>query len=252
MTPLTNQDFAVVQRFCQLMSEKIAAVGLDVYVESNFRDYIELRRKMSPHYIHNPTYDPLHSGLSLHNAFWLRAVDSQGNTAAMIAERIFDSDDFFEEFQNQRIWHDLPDRAHGVVRIDRRPSVALSGRIGHTGGLWIEPQFRKKNLSGLLDHLARGLLLKNFWFDHITAVITESLAATGIGTKQYGWPPADGRVSFDFYSGGTMTTVGFYHMSRADSLRRMEHWLLLPECNSVLELEEFETAGSLVVNEAAQ
>jgi hypothetical protein len=245
MTPLTNEEFATVQRFCQLMSEKIAAVGLDVFVESNFRDYIQLRRRMSPDYIHNPTYDPGHSGLSLLNAFWLRAVDSDGRTAAMIAERIFDSDDFFADFRTMRIWHDRPEEATGVVRIDSKPSVVLSGRIGHTGGLWIEPAFRKKNLSGLLDHLARGLLLKNFWFDHITAVITESLAATGIGNKQYGWGEPDGRLSFDFFAGGPLTTVGFYHASRADSLRRMERWLLMPECNTVEEVEEF---GKLLVD----
>ena len=55
-----------------------------------FRDYMDAR-KFSPGYIHNPTYDPEHSKLSLHNAFWLRAVESNGDTVAMIAERIVDT-----------------------------------------------------------------------------------------------------------------------------------------------------------------
>ncbi len=238
MTPLTNEEFASVQRFCQLMSEKIAAVGLDVYVESNFRDYIRLRRELSPGYIHNPTYDPDHSNLSFQNAFWLRAVESNGDTVAMGAQRIIDTDNFFDELQSMRLWHDRPNKVEGVVRIENLPDTVLAGRIGHTGGLWIEPAYRKKNLSGLLDHLGRGLLLRNFWFDHVTAVITEALAATGIAVTQYGWTEVEGRVSFDFFSGGQPTTIGFCHMSRAGFVERMNQWLLLPDSNSVQELNE--------------
>ena len=64
MTPLTNEDFATVQRFVQLMSEKVAAIGLDVFVETNFNDYNKLRRELSPDTVQNPTFDPEHSNVS--------------------------------------------------------------------------------------------------------------------------------------------------------------------------------------------
>jgi hypothetical protein len=239
MTPLTNEEFATVQRFCQLMSEKIAAVGLDVFVESNFRDYMRLRRDMSPGYIHNPTYDPDHSRLSFQNAFWLRAVESTGDTVAMGTQRVIDTDNFYDELTSMRLWHDRPEDARGVVEVIGCEAVAgLAGRIGHTGGLYIEPTYRKKNLSGLLDHLGRGLMLRNFWFDHVTAVITKDLARTGITLKQYGWSEIDGRVRFDFFSGGPLTTIGLCQMSRADFVARMNLWLLYPECNSMQELDQ--------------
>lgn len=239
MTPLTNEEFATVQRFCQLLSEKIAVLGLDVYVESNFADYIRLRRQMSPGYIHNPTYDPSHSELSFQNAFWLRAVESSGDTVAMGTQRVIDTDNFLDELKSMRLWHDRPNRIGGVVEVSGLESAAqLTGRIGHTGGLWIEPKYRKKNLSGLLDHLGRGLMLRNFWFDHVTAVITEDLAKTGIAIKQYGWSEIEGKVRFDFFSGGPMTTIGFCHQSRAEFVARMNTWLLAPECSSVEELNK--------------
>lgn len=239
MTPLTNEEFATAQRFCQLLSEKIAVRGLDVYVESNFADFMRLRRQVAPESVQNPTYDPDHSNINLHNAFWLRAVEPRGDTVAMIAQRVIDTADFLEDLKTLRLWHDLPGKVTGVIDIvDCSAARGLSGRIGHAGGLWIDPRYRKKNLSGLLDHLGRGLLLKNFWFDHITAFIADNLAKTGIAVKQYGWPDVEGRVYFDFLTGGPAIPIGFCHMSRAQSVESMNRWLLLPGCNSVNELNE--------------
>jgi hypothetical protein len=240
MTPLTNEEFATVQRFCQLMSEKIATVGLDVYVESNFRDFMKLRRRVAPETVQNPTYDPDHSNISLHNAFWLRAVEPGGDTVAMIAQRVFDTEDFLEEVRSLRLWHDRPDPPPGVLRLDDCGFAAtMKGRIGHAGGLWINPLYRKKNLSGLIDHLGRGLLLRNFWFDHITGIIGTELAATGIATKQYGWSGVEGHLEFDFFfTGGHMVEFGLCHMSRADAIARMNKWLLFPEFHSVEQLDQ--------------
>ena len=97
MTPLTNEDFATVQRFVQLMSEKVAAIGLDVFVETNFNDYNKLRRELSPDTVQNPTFDPEHSNVSFHNAFWLRAVETNGDTVAMVAQRVLDTENFLED-----------------------------------------------------------------------------------------------------------------------------------------------------------
>src|SRR5260370_33708234 len=121
--------------------------------------------------------------------------------------------------------------------MDWAAAAAVSGRVGHSGGLWIDPNWRKRNLSGLLDHLSRALLLKNFWLDHITAIMIDRLAATGIGTKQYGWPHINGRVEFDLYR-DRLYNLSFCHLSRADALTRMRYWLLNPEHDSVESLQE--------------
>jgi hypothetical protein len=200
---------------------------------------MRLRRQVAPNTVQNPSYDPDHSNISLNNAFWLRAVEPGGDTVAMVAQRVLDTDNFFEDLRSLRLWHDRPGTIHGEIEIvDCQSAAQLSGRIGHTGGLWIDPNYRKKNLSGLLDHLGRGMLLRNFWFDHITAFIAENLAATGIALKQYGWPDVEGRVYFDFLAGGAKVPIGFCHMSRVQSVAAMNHWLLLPECNSVEELNQ--------------
>jgi hypothetical protein len=240
MQPLTDAEFVVVQRFSQMMSEKIAGVGVDVHVESNFKEYASLRRSLSPDEVLSPTWDPDYSNLTFHNSFWLRAVDAQGQTVATMAQRFLDTpSSFLEEILAERLWHDRG-RAdvHGRFGVvDCAAAEHLRGRIGHSGGLWIDPRWRKRNLSGLLDHLSRGLLLKNFWFDHTTAVIIDRLAVTGIGTKQYGWPHIDGRFEFDLYRGKLYNLI-FCHMSRADAVARMRYWLLNPEHDSVESLQK--------------
>jgi hypothetical protein len=240
LNSLSNPDFVAVQRFCQLMTEKVAGVGLDVFVESNFREYMRVRRELAPNAIYNPTYDPDYSDLSMHNSFWLRAVDPSGKTVCMIAQRVLDTDNFLDDIRTLRLWHDRgrPGVKAALDVLDCGEAEGLSGRVGHSGGLYIDHAWRKRNLSGLLDHLSRGLLLKNFWFDHITAFIVKELAATGIGVKQYGWPDVGGRVDFDFLTGGKVWNLVFCHMDRAEVLRRMRHWLLWADRDSIEELQE--------------
>jgi hypothetical protein len=91
-------------------------------------------------------------------------------------------------------------------------AASLSGRVGRSCGLWIDPDFRKKNVSGYLDHLSRRLLLKNYWFDYITAVIFDKLANKGIATRQYGWPRVTGRFEFDLLLRGELFPIVFCDM----------------------------------------
>ena len=240
MNALSNPDFVTVQRFCQLMTEKIAAVGLDVFVESNFREYMRLRREMSPATVHNPSYDPDYCDLNLHNSFWLRAVDPQGRTVCTMAQRVIDTECFLDDLRSMRLWHDRDrtDLKGYIDVIDCAGAEQLSGRIGHSGGLYIDPAWRKKNVSGLLDHLSRGLLLKNFWFDHITAVMMKELAATGIGVRQYGWPKVSGHIESNLFLGERILHLMFCHMDRAEVLNRMRHWLLWSDCDSIDELQK--------------
>src|SRR5258708_6721038 len=111
---------------------------------------------------------------------------------------------------------------------------AVSGRIAHSGGLWIRPDPRKLNLSGYLDHLGRALMVRNFWFDHMTAFIVDKLAATGIGVRQYGFPGIAGWIEFNFFTFRPVR-LAYCHMTRAESVSRMRRWLEQPEAENIAE-----------------
>jgi hypothetical protein len=236
---LCDTDFAIVQRFCQLITEKIAEKELDVVYENDFREFVHYRQKVSPKHIINPTFHPEYSFLTPQNSFWLRAVDSQGRTIATCAKRILDTDCFHDELVSLRLWQEPGHPAPAVTfgSIDCEPARRLSGRIAHSGGFWVEPNWRKRDISGLLSDLGRGLALRNMGFDHITGVMLDDLAATGIGTKQYGYPHTEGLIEVTFYSDKPSRLV-FVHMSKEETIDQMQAWLLLPEGNSLEALNK--------------
>jgi hypothetical protein len=240
VTPLTGPEFSTIQRFCELMSDKLARLNMNVFVESDFYEFVRLRREIAPAAFLPSTWDPNYNDLSFHNSFWLRAVDHRGRIVATMAQRIFETDSFLDVIRSLRLWctNGRRDVKGSFGALECPTAQSLSGRVGHSGGLWIDPDFRKKNVSGYLDHLSRGLLLKNYWFDHITAVIFEKLANKGIATRQYGWPRITGRFEFDLLLGGELFPIVFCDMSRAEVLRRVERWLLLPDAESAEELEK--------------
>lgn len=235
--PLRPADFQLAEAFIDLMSQKLEAAGVAVQMETDFREFVKLRSGASPETPVNPTYDPSRVVISMRNAFWLRAVDSGGETVAMIAHRVFDTRDLFTDMCALRLWHDRPSPADRCVfrAIDLEPARGIAGRVAHSGGLWIRPDWRKRNLSGYLDHLGRALMIRNFWFDHMTGLIPEKLAATGIGIRQYGFPGIVGWIEFDFFNFRPIR-LAYCQMTRAESVLRMRSWLLQPEAESIADI----------------
>ncbi len=235
--PLAPLDFATAEAFAELMLEKLEATGLKITIESDFAEFVRLRLAASPETPMNTTYDPSRVDLSLINAFWFRATDAAGDLVAMIGHRVFDSADLLADIATVKLWHDraAPPGPFVYRTIDLEAARGLSGRMAHSGGLWIRPDWRKRNLSGYLDHLGRALMVRNFWFDHMTAFIVDKLAATGIGIRQYGFPGIRGWIEFDFFAFRAVR-LAFCHMTRAESLARMRLWLDDPEAENVAEL----------------
>jgi hypothetical protein len=235
--PLAAEDFATAEAFADLMLRKLSLAGVKVTIESDFEEFVRLRLAASPETPMNTTYDPGHVDLSLVSAFWFRVTNSAGELVAMIAHRAFDSADLLHDIGSVRLWHDRPYPVeHCVFRaIDLEAARGISGRIAHSGGLWIRPDHRKLNLSGYLDHLGRALMVRNFWFDHMTAFIVDKLAATGIGIRQYGFPGIAGWIEFNFFTFRPVR-LAYCHMTRAESVLRMRRWLDRPEAENIAEL----------------
>lgn len=231
--PLSVEDFETAETFSEFMLDKILATGARITIESDFAEFVRLRLAASPDTPMNTTYDPGHVDLSLVNAFWFRVTDPAGEVVAMIAHRVFDTVDLMKDIASIRLWHDRPAPEPCVFRaIDLEAARGIAGRIAHSGGLWIRPDWRKLNLSGYLDHLGRALMIRNFWYDHMTAFIVDKLAATGIGIRQYGFPEIVGWIDFNFFTFRPVR-LAYCQMTRRESLRRMRNWLEQPEADNI-------------------
>ena len=187
---LSNAEFGLLQRNIDAVVERIAALNLTLVIERDF-DRLSAYLESSGTFI-NPTFDPQRSDLSKDkDSFWFRVVDEDGTTVASHADRIFDNADFAELIATGRLWYsegvdgDVATKLSAALQTLGTP---VRGRIGHSGGMWIHPQHRKKGLSLYLPYLSRALCIRNYETDFQTGVVLKSLAESGVPHYAYGYP----------------------------------------------------------------
>ena len=136
----------------------------------------------------NPTFDPRYSPLSPDNSFWLDIrVGSQ--TVAMMAARLFVTDDYLELKRSTRLWYDPPRPGTRRMAITVPPDTpTICGNVGHEGGLWVHPVHRKRGLSVILPHLIRALGHRQWNLDWQTGATMRGIGECGIAKWSYGAP----------------------------------------------------------------
>jgi hypothetical protein len=121
----------------------------------------------------NPTFDPRHNAMG--SAFWLAIVDAAGDTVACCAYRVLRDEPLAELIRTGRLWSD-------AVPLAPFPCVlpadvpAFRGTVGHIGGLWIRPELRGLDLSGLLAQTTRAVAVRRYPIDWDTAVFRRAIA----------------------------------------------------------------------------
>ena len=185
---LTAGEHARIHEFVRLTLDWLEQRGFVLTVESDMRAWADLMRS-SPRIVGvNPTYDPDQSCLTPANAFWLR-LQQNGRTIACSANRFFATDDLLGLIRSMQIWHDAKPLLLGppypVVVPPSFPRVA--GNVGHSGGLWVHPDFRGQGLSRILPRLIRVLALRHFDEDWHSTLVNNSLLESGIPRNAYGY-----------------------------------------------------------------
>lgn len=185
---LTAGEHAQVHDFVRRTMAWLERRGFVLTVESDMRGWADLMRSAPRIAGVNPTYDPAQSHLTPANAFWLR-LQQNGRTIACSANRFFRTDDLLDLIRSMRIWHDarplLLEPPFPVVVPPSFPRVA--GRVGHSGGLWVHPDFRGQGLSRVLPRLIRVLALRHYDEDWHSTLVNDSLLASGVPRRAYGY-----------------------------------------------------------------
>lgn len=133
----------------------------------------------------NPTFDPRWSPLSPANSFWLD-IRAGSRTVAMIAARLFVTDDYLELMRSTRLWWDPPSARLPIEVPQGTP--AIRGNVGHEGGLWVDPQHRKRGFSVILPHLVRAFCHREWQVDWQTGATMRGIGESGIAVWAYGAP----------------------------------------------------------------
>ena len=136
----------------------------------------------------NPTFDPKFNSLSPDNSFWLD-VRSGSHTIAMMASRLFLTNDYLELKRSLRVWYDQPPRDEAPLAIAvPADTPTIRGKVGHEGGLWVHPQHRKRGLSVILPHLNRALAFRQWNMYWQTGLALRGVGESGIINWAYGVP----------------------------------------------------------------
>jgi hypothetical protein len=164
------------------LQERNYALTLDV----DMARWCEVMRTTARSSFINPAFDPRHSRLSPANSFWLD-VRFGSSTIATSAARLLLTDDYFELQRSMRLWYENPPH-HSRLAITAPNVPAISGRVGHEGGLWVDPGFRKRGLSVILPHLNRALCFREWSVAWQTGITSRGIGESGLAERAYGFP----------------------------------------------------------------
>jgi len=136
----------------------------------------------------SPTFDPRWSRLSPKDCFWLD-IREGSHTIAIMASRLFVTDDYLEIKRSLRLWYDPPRPTDAPLRLTLATDMPkICGKVGHEGGLWVHPEHRKEGLSVILPHLIRALAFRQWNLDWQTGATMRGIGASGLASRAYGMP----------------------------------------------------------------
>lgn len=223
---LSDAEFGLVQRYIDRVVEEVLELGLSPEIEHDFDIFAKLRRANGFLY---PSVDPNFSDLDS-DALWVRAVTAHGDTVALSAARVFETDDFYELLRSERIWFRKPPPDAGTrCIIDTADLPEIKGVVAHGGGLWVHPTWRKRGLSHMLPWLVRGLLLRNSAIDYITSLVFEDIALSRLPLTSYAFTRVDKIIDGFFPPTGKAERVYLCRSSRRDIMERIGAELALAE-----------------------
>lgn len=187
MISLSQTEFGLLQLSIETLQQEIAKLGLNMVVERDFHRLSAALQKGQVGVL-NPTFDPDLNPIGKDD-FWLNLMDEDGGTAACIAARFFESENFTDLAAAGTLFHPggmkafVGDEPVEILETSRK----IGGLINYAGGLWVRTDYRKKGLALILTYLSRSLAIRNFGADFTCGYHLRSLALSPLPLQVYGY-----------------------------------------------------------------
>lgn len=179
MSPVNLSDQAL-DSFFSVALAWIREQGFDMDIDTNMRNWASFVENALANDGANPAFNPDASGPH-HDAFWVNLTFG-GRTVATMAQRRIDCEEGYYEFlRSGRLWGN---RINPIDILIRHPGV--QGRVGHSGGLYVHPDFRRLGLSWYLPRVVQARAILEWGLSFIGSTHFEVLSKVGI-VKNYGF-----------------------------------------------------------------
>ena len=133
-------------------------------------------------------FDPAFGGIKLENSFVLLGRDRGGDVVATQAARLFSWTDtnFATEAQSLRLFYSAPDRQslpNEQVVVTAATAHNVQGRVVFSGGVWFDPRYRARFLTGILPRISRACAFARWYTDMTTTMMAEALIHKGVAAR---------------------------------------------------------------------
>lgn len=181
-----------------------------------------------------PMFDPGVGGINAENGFWIRGVDATGETVLTQAARLYVWPDtsFAEEWEARTFMYPDPDRQaqpdeRGIANC---PAAAtLTGRVCHTGALWMRPDFRSQGLGSLMPRLTRAYAYTKWWPEYMFSIVKMAKSQNARNIRRlYGWPHFDGTIGWlNSPHLGDIPDIAICWMTEQETIEDLEQFMPL-------------------------
>lgn len=175
-----------------------------------------------------PSFDCAYGGIDETCGFWLIGRDETGAIVSTQAARFFDTGDetLGDYLRSLKLFYPRPDEQklpQESCSVQSPSAELIRGPIVYSGGTWIHPDYRKRQMPTILPRISRALAL-TLWDTQFTfSMVSHALVQKGVA-KAYGyrniepgirWMNSDSELRLD----GTLVWMG-----RAEQLADMRQF----------------------------
>lgn len=219
---------ATLNEFLKVSTEWLDQRGLTLDYNTDISSWVRHMRTAVHSDGINPTFDPAHSPVSAQNSYWLDIRDRDGSTVACIAVRMIYTADFSRHISSLRLWFDPPppEVKQSLDLVLPAETPIISGRVAHYGGHWVHPNWRGREIPGLLLPLAKILTLDLFRSDWDTGIVFSKNAVRKSLVDSYGFANTVFCCSGYFPPANRDDTLFLAYSSRAQTLSLMPHAIM--------------------------
>lgn len=150
----------------------------------------------------SPAFNADLGGIDEMNGFWVSGSNQDGEIVMTQAARLYLWPDtsFIEEWENRTLLYaDPATQAEATERctVDCPAAAKLTGRVGHTGALWVRSDQRNNGLVSVVQRVTRAYALTRWYPDYMFGLAKENTKLSPRSlTRLYGWHHVDRSVQW--------------------------------------------------------
>ena len=148
--------------------------------------------------------------------FCMLGRNARGEIVSAQAARIFDlaGTNLRDYFEGGHVFPDTAIRPRDYT-MTAPAARRITGRVAYSGGTWVRPDFRGRQLATLMPRMSRAIALGQWGSDFTIAFINGALLETK-ATKGYGYTKAERRILV--MANGKVSLDGALHWMATDEL----------------------------------